>query len=75
VRQHLNVDSGLIHLLEPQTAKVIKPFIGLVTAAGFRAGEVLGQFRVPIVLFDGNDRTIRLLEHDASPATLLRPVS
>ena len=36
-------------------------------AAGLRPGVMLGQLGVPVMLLDGDDRAIRLLEHDASP--------
>jgi hypothetical protein len=36
---------------------------------------MLGQLRIPIMLFDGDDRTIGLFEHDASPATYLKVIS
>jgi len=75
VRQHLDVDASLVHLLEPQRAQVVKPLVGLVAAAGFGAGVMLGQLRVPIVLFDGDDRTIRLFEHDAPRGVIERDVS
>ncbi len=67
MREHLDVDPGLVHFLEAQTAQIIEPLVRLVAAAGFGAGEMLGQFRVPVVFLDGNDRTIRLFHHDASP--------
>jgi hypothetical protein len=33
---------------------------------------MFGQFGVPVVLLDGDDRDIRFLEHDASPVTAER---
>ncbi len=75
MREHLDVDAGLVHFLDAQRAQIVEPRVGLVAAAGFRAGEMLGQLRVPIMLFDGDDRTIRLFEHDASPATFLKVIS
>ena len=56
VREHLDVDAGLVHFLDAQRAEIVEPLVGLVAAAGFRAGEMLGQFRIPIMLFDGDDR-------------------
>ncbi len=72
VRQHLDVDAGLVHFLEPQAAKVEKPLVGLVAPARLRPGEMLGKFRVPIVFFDGDDRAARLLHHDVSPRCFFR---
>ncbi len=72
VRQHLNVDAGLVHFLEPQAAEVEKPLVGLIAPARFRTGEMLGKFRVPIVFFDGDDRAVRLLHHDVSPRYFFR---
>ena len=56
MREHLHVDAGLVHFLDPQGAEVVEPLFGLVATAGFRAGEMLGQLRVPVMLFDRNDR-------------------
>ena len=67
MREHLDVDPRFVHLLEAQTAQVIEPLIRLIATAGFGTGEMLGQFRVPVMLLDGNDRTIRLFHHDATP--------
>ena len=75
MREHLDVDAGLVHFLDAQRAEIVKPLVGLVAAARFRAGEMLGQLRIPIMLFDGDDRAVRLFEHDASPATLLKIIS
>ena len=69
VREHLDVDAGLVHFLDAQRAKVVEPRVGLIAAARFRTGEMLGEFGIPIMLFDGNDRNMRLFEHDVSPAT------
>ena len=70
MRQHLHVDAGLVHFLEAERAQIVEPLVRLVAAAGFRAGEMLGQLRVPIMLLDRDDRAVRLLHHDASPAAL-----
>jgi len=67
VRQHLNVDAGLVHFLEAQAAEVEKPLVGLVAPSRLRPCEMLGKFRVPIVFFDRDDRAVRLLHHDVSP--------
>ena len=75
VRQHLDVDAGLVHLLDAERAEIIEPLVGLVAAAGFRTGKMLGELGVPIMLFDGDDRTIRLFEHDVYPATILKVIS
>ena len=70
VREHLNVDAGLAHFLDAQRAQIVEVRVGLVAAARFRTGEMFGEFRIPIMLFDGNNRNIWLFKHDASPATL-----
>src|SRR6185503_4199969 len=36
VRQHLNVDAGLVHFLEAQAAEVEKPLVGLVAPSRLR---------------------------------------
>ena len=71
MRQHLDVDSSLIHFLDPQGAEIEQPLLNGSFTAGLRAGEMLGELGVPIVLFDGDDRTIRLFEHFASPRSLM----
>src|SRR6185437_12633533 len=67
VREHLDVDACRIHLLEAQAAEIKEPFVRFVAPASFRTGEMLGQFRIPVVFLDGNNRTIRLLHHGISP--------
>ena len=67
MRKHLDVNPGLIHLLETQASQIIEPFVGLIAPASLRTGEMLGQFRVPVMLLNRNDRTIRLFHHDVSP--------
>src|SRR6516225_851862 len=74
MRKDLDVDAGLVHLLETQAPQVIEPLVRLTASPGFGAGEMLGQFRVPVVLLDGNDWTIRLEQHGTSPRTLLEPL-
>src|SRR5262249_36498688 len=65
--KYLHVDSRLVHFLQAQTAKIIEPFVGLITAARLGAGEVTGQLPVPVMLFDGDDRTIRFFHHGLFP--------
>ena len=72
VRQHLDVDAGLVHFLEPQAAEVEKPLVGLIPPARLGPGEMLGKFRIPIVFFNGDDRAVRLLHHDVSPRRFFR---
>jgi len=67
VREHLNVDSRFVHFLEPQGAEIFEPRILLARPPGLAAGEGLFQFVVPVMLFDGNDRTMRFLEQAALP--------
>ena len=74
MRKHLDVDAGLVHFLQAHRAEIEKPFIRVIAAAGFGAGVMLGQFRIPVMLFDGDDRAIRLFHHDASPRNFLRPL-
>ncbi len=67
VRKHLHVDANLVHFLQPPAAEIVEPLFGLAAARALGAVVVLDQLRVPVVLFDGDDRTVRLLHHDASP--------
>ena len=63
VRDHLHVDADLVHLLQPQRAEIEQPVHLRSRPAGLQTHIGLGQLGVPIVLLDGDDRTIRLLEH------------
>src|SRR5262249_56750869 len=67
VREHLNVDARFVHFFEPQRPEIFEPVILLAGPAGLAAGEGLFQFVVPVMLFDGNDRTMRFLEQAALP--------
>ena len=71
----LHVDPRLVHFLQAQTAKIIEPFVGLIAAAGLGASEMAGQLAVPVMLFDGNNRTIRFLHHDLFPNAWSRLVA
>ncbi len=73
MRKQLDVDAGLVHVFQAQLAEVVKHLVGFVAAAGLGAGEMLGKLGIPIMLFDGDDRNIRLFEHDASPVTYRAP--
>ena len=66
MRDHLDVDAGLVHLLEAQRAEIEQPLLLRAGPPGFDPGVGLGQFGVPVVLLDGDDRAIRLLEHRTS---------
>jgi hypothetical protein len=61
VRDHLHVDTGIVHFLDPQFAHV-EQTVGDGSIALDGRG-VRGKFLVPIVLFDGDDRTVRLERH------------
>ena len=65
VREHLDVDAGLVHLLEAQFAEIVQTLdhFGIALDGLIIVGELL----VPIVLFDGDDRTFRLLQHARLP--------
>ena len=68
VRDHLDVDPGLVHLLEAQFAEVGHPSHDLGIAFD---GRVIGrELLVPVVFFDRDDRTFRLLQHGVSPKLL-----
>src|SRR5580693_8349341 len=41
--------------------------------AGLAAGIGLGELLVPIMLLDGDDRTMRFLEHSSHLSRLMRP--
>ena len=63
VRDHLHVDAGLVHLLDAQRAEIEQPLHLRPGPAGFETDVGLGHLGVPVVLLDGDDRAIRLLEH------------
>ena len=74
MREHLDVDAALVHFLEAQCAKIVQPLVGIVAAAGLRPGVVLGQLGIPIMLFDRDDRAIRLFKHGVFPRAFIMPV-
>src|SRR5262249_25195059 len=53
-------------------AEVLEPRILLAAPPRLAAGKGLFQLVIPVMLFDGNDRTMRFLEHRPSPAPLAR---
>jgi len=67
VREHLDVDSRFVHFFEPQGPEIFEPRILLARPAGLAAGKGLFQLVVPVMLFDGNDRTMQFLEQTALP--------
>src|SRR5262249_7031295 len=64
VRQHLDVDTGLVHFLEADFAKVIESIRDARIALD--AGGLRRQLRIPVMLLDRDDRTFRLLQHGAN---------
>ena len=63
VREHLDVDPDLVHLLDAQFTEIEQALFRLAPASRLRTGKLLGQFRVPVVFLQRNDRTIWFLEH------------
>jgi hypothetical protein len=61
MREHLDVDTGLVHLLETPLAELVHA-IG-DRRVGLDGAEILDQLAVVIVLLDRNDLTMRLLQH------------
>ena len=59
--------SRFVHFFQPQGPEIFQPRILLAGPAGLAAGKGLFQFVVPVMLFDGNDRTVRFLEQAALP--------
>jgi len=70
VGQHLDVDAGIVHFLEPQRAEIIETPLRLPGPAGFDAGEMRRQLGVPIVLLNRDNRTFRLGQHSRFPTPL-----
>ena len=64
MRQHLDVDAGLVHLLDAQLAEIVQPLRGIARPPGFDARIGRRQFGIPIVLLQRDDWTFRLLHHD-----------
>ena len=46
-------------------AEIVEPLVLLARPAGFAAGIGFRQLLVPVMLFDGDDRTMRFREHYA----------
>ena len=66
-RDHLHVDADVVHLLDAQRAEIVQPLLLLARPAGFAADVSLRQFLVPVMLFDGDDRTMRFTKHLCFP--------
>ena len=63
VREHLNVDAGVVHFLDAQRPEIMQPVELLAGPAGFGADKGFFELFVPIMLFDGDDGTMRFTEH------------
>ena len=65
VRQNLDIDPGLVHLLQAQIAiaDVMQTHRHVARPPRFKPDEMLGELGVPVMFLDRNDWTIRLLHH------------
>ena len=66
VRDHLHVDADVVHLLDADAGEIVQALALLARPCRLRCRVGLGQFLVPIMLLDGDDRTMRLTEHVSS---------
>ena len=66
VGEHLHVDADFVHLLEAPFAEIVETLLGVAAARRFDAGKGLGQFGIPVVLLERDDRTVRFFHHDAA---------
>src|SRR5687768_11130457 len=73
VRQDLDVDAGLVHLLDAQRAEIVQARVDVARPSRLDAGVGLGELLVPVVLLNGDDLTFRFLEHDV-PCPAMRTV-
>ena len=64
VRDDLHVDAGLVHFLQAQLAQVVEAPRQLGIACAVRAGVVLRQSLVPVVLLQRDDLAPRPLQHE-----------
>ena len=64
MRQHLNIDAGLVHLLDAQLAEVAEPLGNARRRTGARIGGRVKRLHlgVQVMLFEGDDE--RLLGHE-----------
>ena len=69
MREHLDVDAGLVHFLEAQRAEIEQLLDLQPGRAGLAAGKGLGELLVPIVLLERDHRTMRFLEHACLPVS------
>ena len=68
VRQHLQIDAGLVHLADAQRAEIVEPLDDIATGAG-TAAELL-DLGVQVMLFERDD--VGLLCHSCLPRILAR---
>ena len=68
MRQHLQIDAGLVHLADPQRAEIVEPLDDITTGAG-TAAELL-DLGVLVMLFKRDD--VGFLCHSCLPRILAR---
>jgi hypothetical protein len=64
MRQHLDIDSRFVHLLDAQFAQVVQAFFQFRRTDHVAALELFHQFRVPEVFFNCNHLRPGLIRHD-----------
>jgi len=70
VRQHLHINTGVIHFLDAQIGNVLQTFFDLGKSFAFTAGKMRHQVAIPIMLFKCNNKWRKPVAHDAySPMT------
>ena len=58
MRQHLHVDSRLIHLAKPQFAEIKQTTLDIGNPLAFPAGKHGDEVEVPVMLFKCNDERL-----------------
>jgi hypothetical protein len=62
-REDLDVDAGLVHLLDPQIVEVVQPGVNVAGTSRLGALKGLRELGIPVVFLDRDDRDIRLRNH------------
>ena len=71
MREDLDIDAGLVHLLQAELAEIVEPAADLRRPT-FRPVEGLRNFGVVVVLFKSDDEGLSLGSHVSSSVSVLR---
>src|SRR4051794_33991853 len=67
MREHLHVDPGRVHVLQPRLAGVLKLLHNMRRRGRVEPGEQRVEFAVGVMLFQRDDRYVRLFQQGISP--------